>query len=48
MYLGKIVEIADAGEVFMHPVHPYTKALTQAAPVADPGRREEKVSRFDR
>ena len=42
MYLGKIVEIADAGEVFMHPVHPYTKALTQAALVADPGRREEK------
>ena len=42
MYLGKIVEIADAGEVFMHPVHPYTKALTQAAPIADPGRREEK------
>ena len=40
--LSSIVEIADAGEVFMHPVHPYTKALTQAAPVADPGRREEK------
>ena len=42
MYLGKIVEIADASEVFLHPAHPYTKALTHAAPVADPGRREEK------
>ena len=42
MYLGKIVEIGKASEVFHSPVHPYTKALIQAVPIADPDRAEEK------
>ena len=36
MYLGKIVECGNASEVFKHPIHPYTKALVEAAPVPDP------------
>lgn len=36
MYLGKIVELGDAKEIFHHPVHPYTKALLNAVPVPDP------------
>jgi oligopeptide/dipeptide ABC transporter ATP-binding protein len=41
MYLGKLVEVGPRGEVFSRPAHPYTRALLEAVPVADPRRRRE-------
>lgn len=41
MYLGKIVELADNYELIFHNVHPYTRSLISAIPVADPKKSRE-------
>lgn len=42
MYLGRIVEIGSRQAVFEDPRHPYTRALMQAVPIADPTRRKSE------
>ncbi|WP_198937933.1 oligopeptide/dipeptide ABC transporter ATP-binding protein [Pelomonas sp. KK5] len=44
MYLGRLVEVAPADELFRRPAHPYTRALIAAMPQPDPRRRREFVS----
>ena len=45
LYLGQIVEVANHNELFRHPLHPYTVALTSALPVPDPavGQRQRVI-----
>ncbi|MEJ2678603.1 MAG: ATP-binding cassette domain-containing protein, partial [Gemmatimonadota bacterium] len=43
MYLGRIVELADAAAVRETPRHPYTRALLSAVPKVDPGARRERI-----
>jgi peptide/nickel transport system ATP-binding protein len=43
MYLGKIIELGEKGEIFSNPLHPYTQALLSAIPVPDPERKRKKI-----
>lgn len=46
MYLGKIVEQSETRELFDNPLHPYTKRLLEAIPVANPGERRKQLEIF--
>jgi oligopeptide/dipeptide ABC transporter ATP-binding protein len=43
MYLGRIVEVATAAELYANPLHPYTRALLSSIPVPDPTRKRERI-----
>jgi peptide/nickel transport system ATP-binding protein len=44
MYLGKLVEIGPADDVYLRPAHPYTRGLIDSAPTADPATERAKAS----
>ncbi len=43
MYLGRIVEMATAGDLYQSPRHPYTQALLSAIPIPDPNFKKERI-----
>lgn len=43
MYLGCMTEMAEKGELYSNPLHPYTKALMSAIPIPDPEVRRERI-----
>ncbi len=42
MYLGKIVERGPSEEVYLHGLHPYTRALIASLPISEPGQKKEE------
>ncbi|NLA85456.1 MAG: dipeptide ABC transporter ATP-binding protein [Clostridiales bacterium] len=42
MYLGKMVELSDADEIYNRPLHPYSKSLLSAVPIPDPKTARER------
>ena len=42
MYLGKVMELADRNEIYLHPRHPYTKALMSAVPIPNPRKARDR------
>jgi peptide/nickel transport system ATP-binding protein len=43
MYLGKVVELAEAGKLYANPLHPYTEALLSAVPHTDPDQTSHRI-----
>lgn len=43
MYLGKVVELCTAGEIYSNPLHPYTQALLSAIPPSSPFEKKERI-----
>lgn len=44
MYLGKFVELCDAGEIYKNPLHPYTKGLLASIPIPSPKLARQKIA----
>ncbi len=43
MYLGRVMEIASAADLYARPNHPYTQALLSAVPIPEPGKRRKRT-----